>query len=356
MPNLSNTVTFLFAGDGSLASEGLSVFLQTKSNFLMISECSDGATAIAEIEAHSPEIAVIDAHLLDMNASQIVDAVRIKNRETKIIILGISADRQIADQLLASGADAYVVRNGPSRHLNDAIRYVRDGGKYLAPELTQDLPVTAKGLVDDHGESVSSLRKAVEAQAITVERLEQAMDRAKHAIELLQQTVEQLSGVSVESSPSPQPPDQMGMGRNRVLPGLRSGMGAVAAALMMGIMGFLLADVLRPGPESAIAEFSSAGAEDALKAASTVSLHLANWETNMVEKATGLLKKQQYAAAEKLCRDLLKQDPANTAASRVLASALFHQNRVEESADVVRSMAVPAAHLRKVEPQVTFDN
>src|SRR5262245_22251229 len=123
MPNLSNTVTFLFAGDGSLASEGLSVFLQTKSNFLMISECHDGASAVADITAHSPAIAVIDAQLPDMNAAQIIAAVRLGNHTTKLIVLGASADRNTADSLLAAGADAYVVRSGPSRHLNDAIRY-----------------------------------------------------------------------------------------------------------------------------------------------------------------------------------------------------------------------------------------
>src|SRR5579863_5774574 len=99
MPNLSNLVTFLFAGDGSLSSEGLSVFLQTKSNFLMISECSDGASTIAEIAAHSPEIAVIDAQLPDMNAAQIIEAVRSSNRKTRIIVLGASADRDLADKL-----------------------------------------------------------------------------------------------------------------------------------------------------------------------------------------------------------------------------------------------------------------
>src|SRR5271165_5751279 len=108
MPNLSNTVTFLFAGDGSLSSDGLSAFLQTKSNFLLLAECSDGAAAVADIRSHRPEIAVIDAQLPDMNALQIIQAVRPDVRETKIIVLGASADRNIADELIAAGADAYI--------------------------------------------------------------------------------------------------------------------------------------------------------------------------------------------------------------------------------------------------------
>jgi DNA-binding NarL/FixJ family response regulator len=355
MPNLSNLVTFLFAGDGSLASEGLSVFLQTKSNFLMIAECNSGEAAIADIAAHSPEIAVIDAHLPDMSAGQIIESVRAKNQQTRIIVLGSSAERSVADQLLAIGADAYIVRNGPSRHLNDAIRYVRDGGKYLAPQLTQEVPVSSGSRKEAEAcETVSNLRAAVETQARTVEKLENAMDRAQYAIELLQQKIEQLTGASGEASAASQHEET---GARRSLTSLKSSMGAVAAALMVGFLGLMLAGILRPSPESPLTEFSSLGAGNALKAGTTAGLHLAGWESETVERASALLRNQQYGDAEKLCRTLLKQDPANIMASRVLASALFHQNRVEESADVVRSMAIPApSSPHATAPALSFEN
>lgn len=338
MPNLSNTVTFLFAGDGSLASDGLSAFLQTKSDFLLLSECSDGATAIADINAHQPEIAVIDARLLDMDARQIIEAVRIHNRDTKIIVLGASPDRNMADELLSAGADAYIVRSGPSRHLNEAIRYVRDGGKYLAPQLTQDMPVSVNGLsAETHGEAVSSLRAAVEAQALTVARLEHAIDRTQNAIELLQQKVEKLTGTAIELPSTP------GEGeRNWKLRSVRTTMSAIAATLVLAVLGFQFAGILRPASGHPVVKSSIAMPVESPQGKST---SVTGWEWDNVEKARQLLKDQQYAASEKLCRMVLKQNPANITASRVLASALFHQDRVTESADVVRSMAVPSTRL-----------
>jgi DNA-binding NarL/FixJ family response regulator len=261
MPNLSNKITFLFASDGSLASQGLSLLLQTRSDFLMVSDCSSGAAAVAGILAQSPEIAVIDAQLPDMTAAQVIEAVRTRNQDTGIVILGASTDRNIADQLLAAGADAYVVRSGPSRFLNDAIRYVRDGGKYLTPQLTRDLPVAAGcHRATDHSDAVSSLRSAVEAQGRTVERLEEIMERAQCAIELLQQKVEQLSGVPVEVAPSQQPLQPGEAGRSsRMLSVARAGVGSAAAAVV-AILGLLLSGTLRPVPASPFAEFSHAGA------------------------------------------------------------------------------------------------
>jgi TolA-binding protein len=267
-----------------------------------------------------------------MTAGQVIDAVRAKNKQTKIIVLGASPERRIADQILDAGADAYIIRSGPSRHLNDAIRFVRDGGKYLAPELTQQAPVASGPATRAHQcEEFTSLRSAFEAQSRTVEKLESAMDRAQYAIGLLQQKVDQLAGNATQVSASPQAESNAA---SRTLSILKSNMGTVAAAVMVGFLGFMLAGILRPAPETPLAQISGAVALPAL--------HLSRWETESVDKASTFLRSQKYADAEKVCRSLLKQNPANTLASRVLASALFHQNRVEESADVVRSMALPS--------------
>ncbi len=342
MPNLSNTVTFLFAGDGSLSSDGLSAFLQTKSNFLLLSECTDGTTAISDIQTHQPEIAVIDAQLPDMSAREIIEAVRPGSRSTRIIVLGASPDRNIADDLLSAGADAYIVRSGPSRHLNEAIRYVRDGGKYLAPQLTKDLPVSVNGHSSEaRDEAVTKLHAAIEAQALTVARLEHAMDRAQYAIELLQQKVEQLTGAPTGPSPSTLTGEAEW---GRKLPGIRASMSTVAAALVVAVLGFQFAGILKPAPGSSSAKASTAAAAESSSANRAYSPNGREWDN--VEKARSLLKDGQYATAEKLCRVVLKQNSTNAEASRVLASALYHQNRISESAEVLSSIATPPTRHR----------
>ena len=39
---------------------------------------------------------------------------------------------------MRAGADGYLLKNGPARHLIDAISYVRDGGQYFSPQLHRD--------------------------------------------------------------------------------------------------------------------------------------------------------------------------------------------------------------------------
>jgi DNA-binding NarL/FixJ family response regulator len=228
-------VTFLFAGDGSLASEGTSAFLQTKSNYMLVAECRDGAIAIGKIESLNPQVAVIDAHLPDMSADEIAAEVRARGSRTKIVVLGLSANREEADRVLRGGADAYVIRSGPSRHLTDAIRHVQGGAKYLDPLLTVPQPAGAEQnsgaaelpLNDD---AIQGLWIAVECQARTMERLDQAISRAECAIELLQQKLEQLAGVAIEVPPTPPHagPEVSGE-KQRLSARLRAGLSVVAA-------------------------------------------------------------------------------------------------------------------------------
>jgi len=228
-------VTFLFAGDGSLASEGLSAFLQTKSNYMLVAECRDGAIAIGTIESLNPQVAVIDAHLPDMSADVIAAEVRARGSRTKIVVLGLSANREEADRVLRGGADAYVIRSGPSRHLTDAIRHVQGDGKYLDPQLAVTQPIGAEqnsgaAELPSNDDAIQGLWTAVESQARTMERLEQAISRAEFAIGLLQQKLEQLAAVASEVPPaSPQAGPEVSREKQSLSTRLRTGVSLVAA-------------------------------------------------------------------------------------------------------------------------------
>ena len=55
--------------------------------------------------------------------------------QTRLMILSISRDEATVTEILRAGADAYLLKDGPSRHLLDAVHYILDGGVYLTPLL-----------------------------------------------------------------------------------------------------------------------------------------------------------------------------------------------------------------------------
>ena len=55
-----------------------------------------------------------------------------------MIVLSISREESVIRDLFCNGADGYVLKDGPTRHLFEAISYVLDGGQYLTPLLRRE--------------------------------------------------------------------------------------------------------------------------------------------------------------------------------------------------------------------------
>jgi DNA-binding NarL/FixJ family response regulator len=70
-----------------------------------------------------------------MTGIEVIRRLRAAGCPTKIMILSISREDKPVIEALRAGADAYLLKDGPARHLLDAITYIRDGGQYVSPLL-----------------------------------------------------------------------------------------------------------------------------------------------------------------------------------------------------------------------------
>jgi DNA-binding NarL/FixJ family response regulator/tetratricopeptide (TPR) repeat protein len=131
-------VTVLLADADSLRRDGLAAVLKSHSEIEVIGGCPDGNTALDEIRSQRPEIAVVDLNLPGLHGIELVRRVRGEQLGTKIIIVSGTTDDEIVREVVRAGADAYLLKNGPARHMVDAINYVRDGGQYFSPQLGRD--------------------------------------------------------------------------------------------------------------------------------------------------------------------------------------------------------------------------
>jgi DNA-binding NarL/FixJ family response regulator len=69
---------------------------------------------------------------------EVVRRVRQAGTATRLIVLSINRDESTIRELFRCGADGYVLKDGPARHLFDAISYIQDGGQYLTPLLRRE--------------------------------------------------------------------------------------------------------------------------------------------------------------------------------------------------------------------------
>ena len=127
-------ITVVLADDHAIVREGIAALCGTQS-LTILEECSDGPAAYDAILRLRPDLAILDLHMPGMTGVEVIQRLRAVGCAAKLIILSISRDESVVMEALRSGADAYLLKDGPSRHLMDAIAFVREGGVYVSPLL-----------------------------------------------------------------------------------------------------------------------------------------------------------------------------------------------------------------------------
>ena len=127
-------LTVILADDHNIVREGIAA-LCTANGMRVLGQASDGGGAIEMIESLLPDFAILDLHMPGFTGVEAIRRLRAQNCKTKLMILSISREETAVMEALRAGADAYLLKDGPSRHLLDAISFVRDGGVYVSPLL-----------------------------------------------------------------------------------------------------------------------------------------------------------------------------------------------------------------------------
>jgi DNA-binding NarL/FixJ family response regulator len=126
--------TLVLADDHAIVREGIAA-LCVSQGFRIVGQCENGAAAVEMILAEKPDFALLDVHMPGLTGVEAVKKLRAAGSTTKLMILSISRDDMLVLDALGAGADAYLLKDGPSRHLMDAVNFVRDGGVYISPLL-----------------------------------------------------------------------------------------------------------------------------------------------------------------------------------------------------------------------------
>ena len=152
---MNSPITLLLADDHGVVREGVAAFCKSREEISVIGQCSDGEQALEMILADRPDFAVLDLNMPKLSGLEVVCRARMAGSKTRLIVLSINRDEATIRELFRCGADGYVLKDGPARHLFDAINYIQDGGQYLTPLLRREAIENTK----DSKDPISSLSK-----------------------------------------------------------------------------------------------------------------------------------------------------------------------------------------------------
>lgn len=142
MPD-TNLIRILLVDDHDIVRKGISVFLQTCEDFVLVGEAATGIEAIEQCKLTQPDVILMDLVMPEQGGITTIRQISKSHPTVKIIALtSYSDDHQVQDALQA-GAIGFLHKNVSIDALASAIRSAHMGQPTLSPEATSAVIRTA---------------------------------------------------------------------------------------------------------------------------------------------------------------------------------------------------------------------
>ena len=132
-------IRIVLADDHHIVRAGVRQLLEGASDLLVIAEAGDGEQAQNLIQAHKPDVAVLDIQMPKASGIEVTRWIRSHLPEVGVLILTAYDDDPYVMAVLQAGANGYVLKTGQADELIQAVRDVHDGKSALDPNITRKL-------------------------------------------------------------------------------------------------------------------------------------------------------------------------------------------------------------------------
>lgn len=127
----------VLADDHILVRAGIRALLQALPEVTEIEEASDGREALALIERHKPDVALLDVSMPGLNGLEVATRVASVSPKTRLVVLSMHSNPSYVAQALRSGALGYLLKDSAADELAFSLRAVMRGETYLSPAISK---------------------------------------------------------------------------------------------------------------------------------------------------------------------------------------------------------------------------
>jgi len=132
-------VRVLLADDHTLVRKGIRAVLASLPGIEIVAETGDGREALALIEQHRPDLALLDITMPGLNGLEVAFRVAQVSARTKVLILSMHASEAYVAQALRAGVAGYLLKDAADDELPMAIKAVARNEVYLSPRISKQL-------------------------------------------------------------------------------------------------------------------------------------------------------------------------------------------------------------------------
>src|SRR5687767_2861171 len=136
MHDTPTTLRVLLADDHVTVRHGLRLLIDSQADMKVVSEASDGNSAVQRAVALRPDVVVMDISMPGMNGLVATRKLKQLQPDVAIVTLTRHSDDAYLQELLRAGVSGYVLKQSAPTELLQAIRAAAAGGQYLDSSLT----------------------------------------------------------------------------------------------------------------------------------------------------------------------------------------------------------------------------
>jgi DNA-binding NarL/FixJ family response regulator len=114
-------VRIIIADDHEIMRKGLRSLLEARPEWQVIAEASTGREAVEKIRELSPNVAVLDIGMPELNGLEATRHIVRESPQTQVLILTMHESEQMVRDVLDAGARGYVLKSDAARDLVNAV-------------------------------------------------------------------------------------------------------------------------------------------------------------------------------------------------------------------------------------------
>jgi len=133
--NSVGTISVVMIEDHALSRIGIRAFLAKYPQVQVIAEAESAEEGLAMVQAHQPDLVLMDVELPGINGIQAMEAIRAFCPKVRFVVLTAHDNETTVLEALRAGANGYCLKDIDSRRLLEAVETAVQGGLWLDPRI-----------------------------------------------------------------------------------------------------------------------------------------------------------------------------------------------------------------------------
>ena len=130
----SATKKILICEDHQIVIDGLRSIILNFSGFEVVDTVTSVSELLPSLKKNSPDILLLDLNLPHKNGIEILQELRAKNNDIKVLILTMYNKKTIVNKTISEGANGFLLKNCSSEDLYDALKHVSSNSDFYYGE------------------------------------------------------------------------------------------------------------------------------------------------------------------------------------------------------------------------------